>query len=186
MSEEYLTKERDRIFAGQDRLMLLHVGYFITWYNHVEWKLTVLMAIVMGERDFPAFHQLVLGLDAKTKVRRLRKLCQIKKRKIEENFDNQLTHFHETICDLRNKFAHRALLNDETGKDRFHFATLEKMPWKVLGVSAKGQPPDHIDGIKMFEYGYWMNHWGDDLNEIIDRAIASKSLGTETPRAKLP
>ena len=50
------------IFGGEDRDLYLHVGYFFNWYNQVEWKITVIMAVVMGERDLVAFDQLVRGM----------------------------------------------------------------------------------------------------------------------------
>jgi hypothetical protein len=187
MTNPVLEKERTRIFASEDRDLYLHVGYFFAWYNQVEWKITVIMAIVMNERDLPAFDQLVRGMDAKTKVRRLRNICKLKKRQIGDALSKRLDHFEDKLCIFRDRLAHRALVRDEK-IDRFHFATIERMPWKVLGVASakKEPPPDHVDALKLFEYGYWMNHFGDDLNEVIDRAIEGRSLDIANPRSPLP
>jgi hypothetical protein len=54
------------------------IGYFFSWYSSVEWKITNLMALVMGEKDFSAFDLLVSGMDGKQKTRRLLNLCKIK------------------------------------------------------------------------------------------------------------
>jgi hypothetical protein len=75
----FLEAERARIFSGEDRDLYLHVGYFFTWFNHVEWSLTNLMAIVMGDTDLSAFHVLVKRLEGQAKVNRFIELCKVKK-----------------------------------------------------------------------------------------------------------
>jgi hypothetical protein len=59
MTNPVLQNARAQIFAGEDRELYLHVGYFFCWYNQVEWKITMLMAVVMGEKDLAAFNLLV-------------------------------------------------------------------------------------------------------------------------------
>jgi hypothetical protein len=75
----FLEAERARIFSGEDRDLYLHVGYFFTWFNHVEWSLTNLMAIVMGDTDLSAIHVLVKRLEGQAKVNRFIELCKVKK-----------------------------------------------------------------------------------------------------------
>jgi hypothetical protein len=65
----FLEAERARIFSGEDRDLYLHVGYFFTWYNHVEWVLINVMALVMGDKDLSAFHVLVKRIDGQAKTR---------------------------------------------------------------------------------------------------------------------
>jgi hypothetical protein len=50
------------------------------------------MALVMGEQDFSSFNLLVSGMDAKTKVRRLKRLCEIKNQLIEQPFLDRLNY----------------------------------------------------------------------------------------------
>ena len=127
MTDDFLEAERARVFAGEDRDLYLHVGYFFTWYNNVEWKITHIMAIVMGDKDFSAFNLLVSGMDAKTKVRRLKRLCKIKNLPIEQPLADRLKHFEDKICPLRNKLAHNALVRDEQNP-RFYFMQLDRLP----------------------------------------------------------
>jgi hypothetical protein len=185
----FLEAERARIFSGEDRDLYLHVGYFFTWYNHVEWKITHIMAIVMGDKDFAAFALLVSGMDARRKVRRLKSLCKIKNLLIEQSLADRLKHFEDKLCPLRNKLAHNALANDEQ-QPRFHYMQLERLPWKALGMDIPDglskQPPDHIDAITLFEYGCWLHSFGEDLTEVVYCAIKQEPLGIKSPRSPLP
>jgi hypothetical protein len=95
MTHPALESERAKIFANEDRELYLHVGYFFTWYNSAEWKITNLMAIIMGEKDFSSFDLFVSGMDGKTKVRRLIRLCKIKKRPIEQPLLDRLEHYKD-------------------------------------------------------------------------------------------
>src|ERR1044071_8305475 len=95
--QKVLEAMRARMFSGEDRDLYLHVGYFFTWYNQVDWKITNLMAIVMGERDFSAFELLVGRMDARRKVRRLIELCKIKNREIEQALLDRQRHYERKI-----------------------------------------------------------------------------------------
>src|SRR4051794_24188736 len=120
MSEDHLKKARDAIFQGADAPQFLHVGYFLTWYGHVEHRITVILAFVAQQRDLEAFHLLTKGMDARTKVVRLRELCKVKDREVGPNLDKRLAHFQDNVCRLRDKLSHTALIRDEK-KERFHF-----------------------------------------------------------------
>jgi hypothetical protein len=185
----FLEAERARVFSGEDRELYLHVGYFFTWYNNVEWKITHIMAIVMGDKDFSAFALLVSGMDARTKVRRLKSLCKIKNLLIEQSLADRLKFFEDKLCPLRNKLAHNALLNDER-QPRFHYAQLERLPWKALGMDIPDglskEPPDHIDTITLFERGCWLHSFSDDLTKVIYCAIKQEPLGIKSPVSPLP
>jgi hypothetical protein len=182
----FLETERARIFNSPDNNLYIHVGYFITWFNSVDWRLSILTAVVLGYKDFAALDQVMRGLDAETKARRLVGICKVKNLQIDKSFEDQLDYFSRKICGLRNKLAHRALVIDES-KDRFHYTTLDKMPWMLLGESGyKGPPPDYIDAIQLFERGYWLNAWADDLTDVTDRARDGRSLGIDHPRARVP
>jgi hypothetical protein len=184
-----LEDRRAAIFSGEDRELYLHVGYFFAWYNHVEWKISSLMALILGERDFTAFEVLISRLEGRRKVARLKRLCKIKKRVIEQSLLDRLDHYEKKICKLRNKLAHHALARDE-GKPCFYFMTLDRLPWAALGmieIAPKGaQPPDLINTIELFEHGHWLDAFADDLAEVIDAAIENRPLGISKPRSPLP
>jgi hypothetical protein len=189
MTDNFLEAERARVFAGEDRDLYLHVGYFFTWYNNVEWKITNIMAVVIGDEDFSAFNLLVSGMDAKTKVRRLKRLCKIKNLRIEQPLADRLKQFEDKICPLRNKLAHNALARNEQ-TPRFYFMQLDRLPWKALGFDIPAglnkQPPDHIDATTIFEHGCWLNDFSEDLTEVIYCAFRREPLGIKSPRSPLP
>jgi hypothetical protein len=43
-----------------------------------------------------------------------------------------------------------------------------------------------IHALQLFEFGFSLNHFGDDLTEVIDRAMARQALGIKIPRSRLP
>jgi hypothetical protein len=182
-----LESERAQIFGGEDRDLYLHVGYFFTWYNSVEWKITNLMAIVMGESDLSAFDLLVSHLDGRNKVRRFKRLCQIKKQVMEQPFLERLNHFGDKICRLRNRLAHHALARDETNP-RFYFMIADRLPWKALGMAAPEpqQSPVPLEAMTLFEHGYWLHRFSFDLGEVLVRAVTRQPLGMDKPRSPLP
>jgi hypothetical protein len=185
----FLEAERARIFSGEDRDLYLHVGYFFTWYNHVEWSLTNVMALVMGEKDLSAFHVLVKRIDGQAKVQRLIELCKVKNRPIEQPLLDRLTHYKRKTCPLRNRLAHNGLCRDEN-KSHFYYMQIDRMPWKQLGMVAPNgldqQAPDHIDAITLFEHGCWLHSFGEDLTGVIYCAIKQEPLGRRSPRSPLP
>jgi hypothetical protein len=189
MTSSFLENERARIFDGEDRDLYLHVGYFISWNNMVEHKITLLMALIMGEEDLSAFDLITRNLNGQTKVGRLKRLCELKKREIEQPLLDRLDHYTTKIYPLRNKLAHRSTARDEK-VPRFYLVTLDRLPWKALGVAVpmgmKVQAPDHIDAITVFEYGLWLHSFSEDLTEVIDCAIKREPLGIKTPRSPLP
>jgi hypothetical protein len=186
--EKMLEGRRAAIFSGEDRDLYLHVGYFFAWYNHVEWKISNLMAVIMGERDFTAFEVLIGRLEGRTKVERFKRLCKIKKRVIEQSLLDRLDHYEKNICKLRNTLAHHALARDER-KPRFYFLKLDRLPWAALGMVAPDgaqPPPDHINAITLFEQGHWLDAFADDLTEVFNTAIENRPLGISKPRSPLP
>jgi hypothetical protein len=182
----FLEKERTRIFNGEDRDLYPHVGYFFTWFNNVDWKILNIMAIIMGERDLSAFNLLVSRMDARAKVRRLKRLCGIKNRAIEQPLAERLKHFEDKYCPLRDRLAHSALGRDEH-IPRFHYMQLDRLPWKAFGMEIPAglpkQPPDHIDAITLFNHGCWLHSFSEDLNEVIYSAVRYEPLGIKTPRS---
>ena len=181
--QRFLEALRTRMFSGEDRDLYLHVGYFFTWYNQVDWKITNLMAIVMGERDFSAFELLVGRMDA----RRLIELCKIKNREIEQAPLDRLRHYERKICPLRDKLAHHGLARDEK-KPRFLYMRMDRLHWKELGMKApiKQPPPDGIDVMILFQHGYWLHLFSEDLTEAFYRAVEKRPLGMKSPRSPPP
>jgi hypothetical protein len=115
------------------------VGYFFAWFNNVDWKILSIMAIVMGERDLSAFNLLVSRMDARTKVRRLKRLCEIKNRAIEQPLAERLKHFEDKYCPLRDRLAHNALGRDEQ-IPRFHYMQLDRLDRGVVWAVHPGFP----------------------------------------------
>jgi hypothetical protein len=150
-----LEAERARIFSSEDGDLYMHVGYFFTWYNTVEWQITHIMAIVLREQDLASFALLIGNINAGAKVIRLKRLCEIKKWTIEQPLLDRLGYFERRICRLRNRLAHSGLGRDET-KPRFFLMQLDRLPWKAFGMEVprgeQPQPPEHIDAMELFEH----------------------------------
>jgi hypothetical protein len=70
-------REKAVLDAGvADRPATSHVAELVQQHRledhqNIDWKITNLMAIIMGERDFSAFALLVRRMDARRKVRSL-------------------------------------------------------------------------------------------------------------------
>jgi hypothetical protein len=180
-----LEVERAEIFAGDDRDAYLHMGHFFTWFNMVEWQITNIMAQVMREKDFSAFHVLVGDMDARKKVRRLKRLCKVKNQTIEKPLLDRLEYFESKIYPVRTKIAHNALITD---KSRFYYLEFNRLPWTALGKTIpRGlKQSDFIESLTLFRHASWLNHFFSDLTEALNRAEAKQPLGMTTPRAPLP
>ena len=185
MTNSYLETIRKREFGRDERDLYMHLGYFVTWYNHAEFCLTIIMAMVLRERDLAAFHQLTMGLDARSKIRRFRKICAIKKQPIGPNLDTRLTHFYDTICKFRDRASHTALARGET-EEKFYFNSPDRMPWRELGMDPKAPPAASIEHIKVFEYGWFLHNFSDDLLKVNQKAIAGLPLEIDHPQSTLP
>lgn len=185
--ERVLGDFRDQAFNGPDRDLYLHIGHFLTWYNMVEWRLTVLMAMVAGEKDLAAFSLLVRGMDAKTKVQRLRKLCAVKKRTIGPNLLSRLKYYEDKSCTLRDRISHSPLIAGDTDPKYFHHVAIDRSLEKALGIpkTSTMAPADTLEKISLFEKGCWMNHFTDDLNKVLDQRTHSETLEIMNPKSPL-
>jgi hypothetical protein len=141
MENSYLQTVRQREFARSEECDLyLHIGHFFVWYNAAEFSLTLIIAMVMRERDLAAFHAVTKGLDAQTKIRRLRLICKIKKQHIGPNFSSRLKHFHDKVCDFRNTISHNAIVLGNPSEN-FFINSLDRMAWRELGIADAPEPP---------------------------------------------
>jgi len=185
--QSFLEAERDRILTGEDRDLYLRVGYFFSWLNQVDLQLTTLMAVVMPATDLASFELLLGRIGAKTKLHRLRQLCKIKNRVIEQSLLDRLTHYEKTICELRNRLAHSALARDEN-QPRFYYVSVTQMPWTAFGqkVPPVQKVSNAIDPMELFERGYWLHNFNFDMLEVIERPVKGQPLGITNPRSPLP
>lgn len=176
---------RDAIFVGEDRELYLHVGYFITWFNMVELRITAIMAVVLGEKDLEAFNLLVKGMDAETKVIRLKDMRVKKRRGIGENLSRRLDFYRDKCGKLRNRIAHLPLIPGDEKREKFHHASLDRSTERALSMSplTKLPPADHIGRLELFEKAYWMNFFSDDLGLVLDRCMTESVLEIESPRS---
>jgi hypothetical protein len=185
--EKRLDSYREAAFTGPDHNLYLHVGHFIAWYNMVEWRITILMAAVTGEDDFAAFSLLVRGMDAATKIQRFRKLCAVKKRTIGPKLSERLKFYEDKICKLRDRLAHSPLIAGDDDPKYFHHVAIDRSLDRALGIAKKSQlpPADRLEKISLFEKGYWMNHFTDDLNQVLAEYTPSKTLEITNPSSPL-
>jgi hypothetical protein len=90
---------------------------------------------------------------------------------------------------LRDKLAHHGLARDEK-KSRFLYMRIDRLPWKALGMKApiKQQPPDGIDVMILFQHGYWLQLFSEDLSstDLLNRLVENRSLGLKSPRSPPP
>jgi hypothetical protein len=181
--ERVVTKFREKTFQGPDRNLYLHVGYFFSWFNAVEFKITYLMAMVCGEKDLAAFNLLVRGMDAATKVQRLKRLCITKKREIGPNLLERLKCYENKTGKLRDRIAHTPLIAGDNDPNNFHHAAIDRSLEKAAGSPGiPGLPPtDTIPKLTFFEAALWLNYLSDDLDAILDRYTPSIMLEIDSP-----
>lgn len=183
--EKTLRKARETIFSGEDRELYLHVGYFVTWFNMVELRITALIAVVLGEKDLEAFNVLVKGMDAETKVSRLKELCTKKNRSLGKNLDQRLKFYRDKCGKLRNKIAHLPLVPGDASHEKFHHASIDRSVERALSMRllTKLPPADHIWRLELFQKAYWMNHFSDDLSIVLDHCMTEPTLEIISPRS---
>ena len=181
--ERVVTKFRDKIFHGPDRDLYLHIGFFFFWFNAVEFKITYLMAMVCGEKDFAAFNLLVKGMDASTKVARLKRLCATKKRILGPNLLERLKCYEDKTKKLRDRIGHAPLVAGDNDPENFHHASIDRSLEKAAGSPGIPGllPTDKIPKLSFFEAGLWLNHLSDDLDAILDCYTPAIILEIENP-----
>lgn len=187
MSNSNIEEVRKREFERPaERELYLHLGHFFAWYNAAEFSLTLTIAMMLRESDLAAFHALTKGLDARSKIRRLKQICKIKKRAIGPNLTERLTYFHDTICEFRNTVSHNAIAIGEEGTN-FYISAIDRMPWRELGFDTTDEPPAKaIKRLTVFEYGSFLNDFTFDLIAVNRLAAAGQPLEIDHPRSQLP
>lgn len=181
----HIQAERGRVFAGDDRNQYLHVGYFLTWYLSVELALTQLLAIAAGARDARIFDVLVSGMDARVKCERLRAISQLNLQ-LGRNLSDRLTFFERRMVKTRNRLSHNSLVVPE-GSEKIYFVSISQFPKSAYGTqSAALDEAPHMPLLDLFEQGYWLNHFSDDLAALPDPQPQSRILEIEKPRSPLP
>jgi hypothetical protein len=184
MSEKSYTETvRLHIFDGEDRDHYLHIGYFIAWYSSVELGITGLLAMATNSQNLDAFELLVYGMDAKTKVERLRKASKTGVT-LGQNLSDRLTFFYDKIIPIRNSLVHSGLTQDPQ-KTALHFSSLAKLPFYAIGQPQRGAKPTRMPYRKLFEYALWLNFFSDDLIKIIN-AVPPKIIEIDHPRSPKP
>jgi hypothetical protein len=184
MTPVELNKVRKDIFESEDRNLFLHLGYFVAWYGSTEIWLTYLLSIAVNTNDLDSFNLLTRGMDAKVKCERLRAACRFNGYTIGPNLDDRLAYFHERIIRTRNRILHTfpVVLDDDL--NTIHFTTIGKIPGQVRGYVDGGVPTMLLD--QLFEQGYWLNHFAEDISSITKKRIDPKTLEIANPLSTLP
>jgi hypothetical protein len=180
-NEQQFNEARREVFTnGEDRELYLHIGYFNMWFAGCEIRLTLLLAKCTRTIDLEAFDLLTRGMDADTKIERLRRACE-KFKPIGPNLHLRLNIFQNHMVPLRNKLAHTYPVGDYQ-RDLVVFTTLPKIPKRN-----QGPHPDEetISFFELFEYGAWLAHFNKDLNPISQIVAHPEMIEIENPQSPL-
>jgi hypothetical protein len=143
------------------------------------------LAIATGIRNLEAFELLVLGMDARVKVRRLRMAVeQSATLTIGPNLSSRIALFHDKIIPVRNQMAHATLTSDPK-RQTLHFASLAKLPSHAHGLLQHGEPPPSIPLIDIFEHALWLNFFSVDLSAVLNQ-FPQQTLEIDSPRSPMP
>jgi hypothetical protein len=183
--DEGMSRKRDKLFSFEDRHLYLHLGYFLAWFSAVELKLTFLLAVLTESRNFDNFELLARGLTPRQKIERLRVLAR-RGRPFGPNAAGLLTIFEATMIDLRNEISHTHVVCDSTS-DTFFFTTISRQPYEAIGGEPQaGRPmPKSTTGVQLFEHGYWLHTFSDDLSDLNERAVRGESLEIDCPKTPM-
>ena len=174
MSDPWLEQRRQRIFAGEDRDLYLHLGYYLLWFAAVESKITFIIAILTKSKNLENFEILASGLGPRKKVERLN-LLAAKTKPIGRNLKNLLDQFADTHIPLRNKLSHRKLEYKKL-PDTYAITTLAKTTSKGATI---------IKALDFFERGYWLHNFNDDLQTIVTALLDGGNLEIDDPKTPL-
>jgi hypothetical protein len=176
-----LTETRRKVFAeSTDRELYLHVGYFMLWYAACELRITLLLATVTKSKDMHAFALLTKGMDAPTKIRRLRSACE-RSTPIGQNLEFRLRVFERHMVPLRNKLVHTYPVGDGK-RNLVCFNTLANIP-----MPGRSLHPDEetISFLEFFEHGVWLNLFNEDLKPVCRSAAHAQTLEIASPQSPL-
>ena len=112
---------RQRIAANGDQNLHVDIGYFLAWYSASEMGITSLLALASDVKNFEVFDALTSGMDVRTKIERLRKICK-NNIVIGTNLSERLTYHDEKARPLRNKLSH-SFIGINENKDNTYFAS---------------------------------------------------------------
>ena len=168
--------------------MFSQVGYFITQYSNVEVAITALLAILSKFDDFEAFHIITKGMDAKTKVERLRELAKAKKLIPKDgHLDKRLLHFADKTATLRNKVAHTWLLKSKGEPQKILFSNLARLPFDLFKMKKRPTPkPDEILVDVLWEHSNWLSQLLLDMLSLIEPAKKGTTLELKKPNSLEP
>lgn len=168
--------------------MYFRVGHFIAEYSTVELAITALLAIISDFKDLEAFHTLTKGMDAKTKVERLRELARTKKLLVEKGpFDARLMHFADKTANLRNKVAHAWLLKSKGDPQKILFSNIAKLPFDLFKMKKRVKhKPDEIMVDLLWEHTNWLSEFQADIISLIPPALKGAKLELKNPHSMEP
>ena len=175
------------ILAAEYETMYALVGYFIAQYSLVELGITFLLSVATRSEDPEAFHVLTKGMDAKTKIQRLRQLCRLQKRpRIGPKLEERIMFIHDKVADIRNDIAHSALFKSQTDPQKIFFSGVGRFPLKEFGIEEKSQSPPQITFVALERYGDWLNAFQSDLVHLLKHRKTTEGYEIVRPRSWVP
>lgn len=187
ISDDQLEQGRLKAYQREDRDMFLDVGFFIAWYAHIELVISKLLAFSTASHDLEAFDILCRGMDARTKIERLRRSAK-RHGGIGPNMNLRLTALEKSAVALRNKVVHSALtFSEDDGPRRYFMSSLSNMPWAELnmGPPRTNRKPEVVTSLDMYRLGVWLSYLSQDLITVLPLALARKELEIAHPKSHL-
>lgn len=164
------------------------LGFFLVSFGRLEMVITALLADVLGyENDYERFGILSQGLDAKTKVLRLKLAARRYRKPVGGMLRKSLADFVKTDCAIRNSICHSWPTLDRQGI--VHFGSLHEIPdylgrgpRRPLGIN----PPAHAIGHIYFR-AIWMHNLERSLLQLGRvRPLPALEVADPTPPSATP
>jgi hypothetical protein len=164
------------------------VGYFIAQYSLVEFGITFLLAAVCRTNDPEAFHTLTKGMDAKTKIQRLRQLSRQQKRpSLGNKLDARLVFLHDKVAEIRNNLSHSALFKSPDDPQRIIFSGIGRLPLQTFGYAGTSPSLQEVSFLALEAYGDWLNALQGDIVKLLKKVEKqTKVFEIARPRSEEP
>jgi hypothetical protein len=177
-----ILEAKQKLFIeGVDRNLHSHIGYFSSWYAGCEMWITLLLAKLTKSTDLYSFDLLTRGMDARTKIARLKRICEDRNWPIGRNFQLRLNLYEGQMTDLRNKLAHTYPVADYKRR-----VVIFTMLGNIPAPGTDRHPNEEAISLdELFESGAWLQLFNIDLKSIADSLTHPKTLEIKSPQTPL-
>jgi len=184
MTKEELAALINKNISSDDVHTTVVIGHFLSWYGIAEMGVTNILFALSKASDLSRFSILCRGMDAKTKIERIKQLAALD-HGIGHNLAARLDYFHRRIAGLRNRIAHSAVREKSNSPGHYQILT--------IGIWDHLTEFDDLDSIgtdftakEILGLAAWLMAFSDDVGQAISAINAGKIPEIDDPQTSLP